>query len=178
MRRFAARRKKVLKCNSLVTPEVDERFLQDLPTLGKFAVMMSGPWSYQVTSKSVEHFHVVLDECTCICLRYTMLRIPCEHALAAAIHFGINPKAEVGLWYSFQVFSNSFQEPVLPIADPKDVVIPQDLSDLILIPPRSRRPPSRPPTKRIPSTGENRVSFSPILTAMQFLLRFNRLTIL
>ena len=132
MRLFAARGKKVSKCNSLVTSEVDERFLQDLPKSGKFAVMMFGPWSYQVTSKSGEHFHVVLDECTCTCLRYTMLRIPCEHALAAAIHFGINPKAVVGLWYSLQVFSDSFQESVLPIADPNDVVIPQDISEFMI----------------------------------------------
>ncbi|KAG7569070.1 hypothetical protein ISN45_Aa04g018290 [Arabidopsis thaliana x Arabidopsis arenosa] len=62
MRWFAARRKKVARCKSLVTPEVDERFLQDLPASGKYAVKMSRPWSYQVTNKSGEHFHVVLDE--------------------------------------------------------------------------------------------------------------------
>ncbi|KAG7559206.1 MULE transposase domain [Arabidopsis thaliana x Arabidopsis arenosa] len=125
MRWFAARRKKVSKCKSLVTPEVDERFLQDLPESGKFAVKMSGPWSYQVTSKSGEHSHVVLDVCTCTCL-------------------------------SLQTFSDSFQEPILPIADPKDVVIPQHISDIILIPPHSRRPPGRPTSKMIPSRGENR----------------------
>ncbi|KAG7588868.1 Nucleic acid-binding OB-fold [Arabidopsis suecica] len=158
MRWFAARRQKVARCKSLVTPEVDERFLQDLPALGKFAVKMSGPWSYQVTSKSGEHFHVVLDECTCTCLRYTKLRIPCEHGLAAAIEFGIDPKVVVGWWYGLQTFSDSFQEPILPIADPKDVVIPQHISDLILIPPYCRRPPGRPTTKRIPSRGENRIT--------------------
>ncbi|KAG7552562.1 Zinc finger PMZ-type [Arabidopsis thaliana x Arabidopsis arenosa] len=162
MRWFAARRKKVAKCKSLVTPEVDERFLQDLPESGKFAVKMSGPWSYQVTSKSGEHFHVVLDECTCTCLRYTKLRIPCEHGLAAAIEFGINPKIVVGWWYSLQTFSDSFQEPILPIADPKDVGIPQNISEIILIPPHSRRPPGRPTSKRIPSRGENRGSRSRI----------------
>ncbi|XP_020866372.1 uncharacterized protein LOC110224541 [Arabidopsis lyrata subsp. lyrata] len=156
MRWFAARRQKVARCKSLVTPEVDERFLQDLPASGKLAVKMSGPWSYQVTSKSGEHFHVVLDECTCTCLRYTKLRIPCEHGLAAAIEFGIDPKVVVGWWYGLQTFSDSFQEPILPIADPKDVVIPQHISDLILIPPYCRRPPGRPTTKRIPSRGENR----------------------
>ncbi|XP_020876982.1 uncharacterized protein LOC110227333 [Arabidopsis lyrata subsp. lyrata] len=94
--------------------------------------------------------------CTCTCLRYTKLRIPCEHGLAAAIEFGIDPKVVVGWWYGLQTFSDSFQEPILPIADPKDVVIPQHISDLILIPPNSRRPPGRPTTKRIPSRGENR----------------------
>ena len=157
MRWFASRRKKVARCKSSVTPEVDERFLQELPASGKYAVKMSGPWSYQVTSKSGEHFHVVLDQCTCTCLRYTKLRIPCEHALAAAIEHGIDLKSCVGWWYGLQTFSDSFQEPILPIADPKDVVIPQHIVDLILIPPYSRRPPGRPLSKRIPSRGENRV---------------------
>nr|AAC24187.1 Mutator-like transposase [Arabidopsis thaliana] len=157
MRWFASRRKKVARCKSSVTPEVDERFLQELPASGKYAVKMSGPWSYQVTSKSGEHFHVVLDHCTCTCLRYTKLRIPCEHALAAAIEHGIDPKSCVGWWYGLQTFSDSFQEPILPIPDPKDVVIPQHIVDLILIPPYSRRPPGRPLSKRIPSRGENRV---------------------
>ncbi|CAB78013.1 putative transposon protein [Arabidopsis thaliana] len=156
MRWFASRRKKVAWCKSSVTPEVDERFLQELPASGKYAVKMFGPWSYQVTSKSGEHFHVVLDQCTCTCLRYTKLRIPCEHALAAAIEHGIDPKSCVGWWYGLQTFSDSFQEPILPIADPKDVVIPQHIVDLILIPPYSRRPPGRPLSKRIPSRGENR----------------------
>ncbi|KAG7579789.1 Zinc finger PMZ-type [Arabidopsis thaliana x Arabidopsis arenosa] len=145
-------RKKVARCKSLVTPEVDERFLQDLPASGKYAVKMSGPWSYQVTNKSGEHFHVVLDECTCTCLRYTKLRIPCEHGLAAKIECGINLKVVVGWCYGIQTFSDSFQEPILPIADRKDDVIPQDISDMILIPPYSRRPPGRPTTKRMRCT--------------------------
>ena len=56
IRWFASRRKKVARCKSLVMPEVDERFLQDLPASGKYEVKMSGPWSYQVTSKSVSIF--------------------------------------------------------------------------------------------------------------------------
>ena len=65
---------------------------------------MSGPWSYQVTSKSGEHYHFVLDQCTCTCLRYTLLRISCDHALAATIHYGINLKGVVVVVYPSSVF--------------------------------------------------------------------------
>ncbi|CAN6857916.1 unnamed protein product, partial [Brassica oleracea] len=42
----------------------------------------------------------------------------------------------------------------LPVPDPQDLFIPSEVSDLIMLPPKMKRPPGRPPTKRKRSAGE------------------------
>ncbi|CAF2058942.1 unnamed protein product [Brassica napus] len=42
----------------------------------------------------------------------------------------------------------------LPVPDPQDLFIPSEVSDLIMLPPKAKRPPGRPPTKRKRSAGE------------------------
>ncbi|CAN6828102.1 unnamed protein product, partial [Brassica oleracea] len=42
----------------------------------------------------------------------------------------------------------------LPVPDPQDLFIPSEVSDLIMLPPKTKRPPGRPPTKRKRFAGE------------------------
>ncbi|CAN6822397.1 unnamed protein product, partial [Brassica oleracea] len=42
----------------------------------------------------------------------------------------------------------------LPVPDPQDLFIPSEVSDLIMLPPKTKRSPGRPPTKRKRSAGE------------------------
>ncbi|CAN6929361.1 unnamed protein product, partial [Brassica oleracea var. botrytis] len=42
----------------------------------------------------------------------------------------------------------------LPVPYPQDLFIPSEVSDLIMLPPKTKRPPGRPPTKRKRSAGE------------------------
>ena len=64
----------------------------------------------------------------------------------------------------------------LPVPDPKDVFIPPEVSELVLFPPKTKRPPGRPPTKRKRGAGEIPVRhlFFQIRTLYLLITDFNR----
>ncbi|XP_024008013.1 uncharacterized protein LOC112084003 [Eutrema salsugineum] len=52
--------------------------------------------------------------------------------------------------------SSTYKEVINPEGDPDDADLPQSIVDMVLLPPKSKRPSGRPTGKRIPSKGELR----------------------
>ncbi|KAL0885550.1 hypothetical protein Bca101_009533 [Brassica carinata] len=57
-------------------------------------------------------------------------------------------------FYLKKTWNETTKGVTLPVPDPQDVFIPPDVSDLVMLPPKTKRPPGRPPPKRKRSAGE------------------------
>ncbi|KAL0662360.1 hypothetical protein Bca4012_099197 [Brassica carinata] len=80
--------------------------------------------------------------------------IPCRHAIAAAMFRDLQHSEFVADAYLKKTWNETTKGVTLPVPYPQDLFIPSEVSDLIMLPPKTKRPPGRPPTKRKRSAGE------------------------
>ncbi|CAN7126274.1 unnamed protein product [Brassica rapa subsp. narinosa] len=92
---------------------------------------------------------------SCTCLEFQKVGIPCRHAIAAAAMFRDLQHSEfVADAYLKKTWNEITKGVTLPVPDPQDLFIPLEVSDLIMLPPKTKIPPGRPPSKRKRSAGE------------------------
>ncbi|CAE6096493.1 unnamed protein product [Arabidopsis arenosa] len=117
-------------------------------------VLAVGRWDFEVVAKDGEQFLVSLEQQTCSCLEFQKIRIPCVHAMAAAHDRNLEFRTLVGEMHRLEMWSPTVQESILPVRDPSEVDVPEEIRVLCLMPPKTKRPPGRPPKLRIHSVGE------------------------
>ncbi|XP_024010534.1 uncharacterized protein LOC112085535 [Eutrema salsugineum] len=130
------RRETIQKMDGDITEAVDK--LMNLQQQKSDALSVQGIslWEVEVSSEFGERRLVDLLKKTCSCLEFQTLKYPCRHAMAAA------RLRQVDFWQ------------ILPVPDPDDIRIPAEVRDLIIMPPKAKRPSGRPTTKRKLSAGE------------------------
>ncbi|XP_048611677.1 uncharacterized protein LOC125585974 [Brassica napus] len=97
---------------------------------------------------------LLLNLRSCTCLEFQKVGIPCRHAIAAAMFRDLQHSEFVADAYLKKTWNETTKGVTLPVPDPQDLFIPSEVSDLIMLPPKTKRPPGRPPTKRKRSAGE------------------------
>ncbi|XP_024009412.1 uncharacterized protein LOC112084496 [Eutrema salsugineum] len=84
-----------------------------------------------------------------------MLRIPCPHAVVAAIPTRTRVDTLVASKYTTTFWRKAYECSIYLVTAPiPTVAVGDDFSGLNLLPPRTRRPPGRPRKIRIRSRGE------------------------
>ncbi|CAH2065398.1 unnamed protein product, partial [Thlaspi arvense] len=92
---------------------------------------------FKVTSGTSVAHHVSLDKRTCTCPEFKMLLIPCQYAIAAIT---INNLSSCGKKHC---------RVVLPVPNPDDIDVPTDVREgVVVLPPKTKHPLGRPPTKK------------------------------
>ncbi|CAF2227171.1 unnamed protein product [Brassica napus] len=94
------------------------------------------------------------SQMSCTCLEFQKVGIPCRHAIAAAMFRNLKHSEFVADAYLKKTWNETTKGVTLPVPDPQDIFIPSEVSDLIMLPPKTKIPPGRPPTKRKRSAGE------------------------
>ncbi|CAN7057939.1 unnamed protein product [Brassica oleracea var. botrytis] len=94
------------------------------------------------------------SQMSCTCLEFQKVGIPCRHAIAAAMFRDLQHSEFVADAYLKKTWNETTKGVTLPVPDPQDLFIPSEVSDLIMLPPKTKIPPGRPPTKRKRSVGE------------------------
>ncbi|KAL0654859.1 hypothetical protein Bca4012_075443 [Brassica carinata] len=92
------------------------------------------------------------SQMSCTCLEFQKVGIPCRHAIAAAMFRDLQHSEFVADAYLKKTWNETTKGVTLPVPDPQDLFIPSEVSDLIMLPPKMKRPPG--PTKRKRSAGE------------------------
>ncbi|KAL0690849.1 hypothetical protein Bca4012_090528 [Brassica carinata] len=138
-----------------IPPAVDELMENNLEDARAYAVMPLSAFEFEVTLKTTGFGSSVnLETRSCTYLEFQKVGIPCRHAIAAAMFRDLQHSEFVADAYLKKKWNETTKGVTLPVPDPQDLFIPSEVSDLIMLPPKTKRPPGRPPTKRKRSAGE------------------------
>ncbi|XP_024013383.1 uncharacterized protein LOC112087744 [Eutrema salsugineum] len=83
---------------------------------------------------------VDLELRTCTCGKYTLLKIPCRHAIKAGFSVNKEPHTLTDARYTTAVWRIAYEESINPIAVPEDAwVVPLDIENSKVLAPETRR---------------------------------------
>lgn len=155
---FSKRRDKAANQTYHITPKVAELIQATHERSPSLDVQKINELNYEVSTRSGMIFHVDFSEKTCTCDEYTLLKIPCCHALGAASKANIKVENIVAEQYKTTLGRNAYAESVNPVPNMSNIhAVPDDIATLTLLPPKTRRPPGRPKRSRFLSSGEFKV---------------------
>ncbi|XP_050211779.1 uncharacterized protein LOC126661941 [Mercurialis annua] len=103
---------------------------------------------YTVT-KTKTPFSVNLETGTCCCRRFQTDRIPCAHAVAVIRKYNKDPLLYCSKYYMKETYVNTYNHTVYPMTNKSTWNTPQEIKDIIVLPPESRTKSGRPKKKRI-----------------------------
>ncbi|KAF2535957.1 hypothetical protein F2Q68_00020330 [Brassica cretica] len=113
---------------------------------------------YEVRNKEGCSFYVDISKRFCSCFEFQLLKIPCQHAIAAAIVAKVKVDSLVSEEYTKNAMVAAYTGSVAPVIDTNNIIeLTAQLSELDMLPPSSRRPPGRPRKKCFLSLGEVRM---------------------
>ncbi|XP_056846882.1 uncharacterized protein LOC130497765 isoform X2 [Raphanus sativus] len=151
---FSARRNKAEKHRGMVSVEVDKQMTKNMATMSGSKVNSSTEWRCEIIGKYGGKERVNLVDKQCDCKYFDKLKIPCGHALLAADSLGVPYESLVGHCYKTTTWRETYEGVISPEGDPRDVDVPEDVMNLVLRPPVTKRQPGRRRKNRQLSTGE------------------------
>ncbi|XP_055960976.1 uncharacterized protein LOC126672216 [Mercurialis annua] len=111
---------------------------------------------YTVT-KTKTPFSVDLERGTCCCRRFQTDKIPCAHAIAVIRKYNKDPLLYCSKYYMKETYINTYGSTVYPMTNKSTWNTPQEVNDVIVLPPESRTKSGRPKKKRILAGNEKRL---------------------
>ncbi|XP_022154803.1 uncharacterized protein LOC111021969 [Momordica charantia] len=99
---------------------------------------------------------VNINSKTCTCKQFYYYEIPCSHAIAGAVLRNISVHTLCSDRYRIDTLIQAYVEPVYPLGDEEDWILPYDYVPTTIQPPRFVPRVGRCQTARIPSVGEVR----------------------
>ncbi|XP_048634985.1 uncharacterized protein LOC106350404 [Brassica napus] len=136
---FYERKKLISKHKHPLTKDVEKKIER---RIGKGATFVVYPVSAGRLLVRGDKFNclVDLDRRTCSCGKYTLMNIPCRHAIKAGFHVGREPHTLTDLMYTTGAWREAYEESINPIDVPEDAwSIPEDVKKVIVLPPETRR---------------------------------------
>ncbi|CAD5333074.1 unnamed protein product [Arabidopsis thaliana] len=124
---FESRRKKIPRTVGDIPIAVERELMKRFKGALGMSVSAVGSWDFKVVAKDGEQFHISL---------------------------GLEFRTLVGEMHRLTMWSPTVQAPILPVRNPSEVEVPQEIRSLCLMPPQTKRPAGRPPKLRIHSVGE------------------------
>ena len=99
----------------------------------------------------------------CSCCRFQLDRIPCVHAITAALRRNVDIYTLCSAFYSVEALRSTYSETIYPCGNEDEWEIPHELKTLHVGVPeapkaKAKKPQGRPPRKRRPSLGERIVT--------------------
>lgn len=159
---FAERRNVISEGSGRLSPRVLQILEGNFEQSGGFFVSRITALEFDVKDKNGISFHVNLSTNSCSCFAFQSLKIPCSHAIAAAIKEKISVESLVSEFYNLEKLQSAYAEAVYPICDAAgdiELNVEEQCGNVTIFPPATRRPPGRPRKNRILSTGEIRVGY-------------------
>ncbi|CAE6068686.1 unnamed protein product [Arabidopsis arenosa] len=154
MRWFWCRRTVARKAKTRCTPEIEELLIDHFKESVDCAVLSASDWIYQVNDGNGIVFTVDLEKKSCTCRVFDVLQVPCSHALAAVKVRDVDIYSLVGEWYFVEPWMKKYEQIVMPVPKERDSDVPEEIQEVVLNPPKTKRGGGRPRKVRIPSQGE------------------------
>ncbi|CAL2266428.1 unnamed protein product [Prunus armeniaca] len=138
------------KWSSVLCPVIEDE-LKNLAAKGRH-------WRICRAGESIFEVHadlsvmVNLDERFCSCYQWQLLGFPCQHAIQVIQHSGLRLYNFVDEYYKADFYRVTYATPIFPIPDTEK----PHPGDVFLLPPHTKKPPRRPPTKRFKLSSETK----------------------
>ena len=146
MKRVTVRRRKGLKCQSVVMPKLLSK-LNDIATESRNCRLVTESGRiFEIEDLSFT-FVVNLDLRTCVCKRWDISGIPCRHAWLAIQECREDPVSYLSENHTKAAYRRTYDIVMHPI--PQSPFWPQDLTNDVCKPPDVKRAPGRPVVQRI-----------------------------
>lgn len=158
---FSMRRQLQCKGDNHLTPRVSEIVQANFENCGMYEVSVIARDQYEVKYKLGYIFHVNLASHTCTCNEFQSLKIPCTHAVAAAIRYKVRVESLVSECYTLTTYRAAYAAIIAPAVEHESVQILSSegsCSQVSVNPPATMRPPGRRRKNRILSRGEFQVN--------------------
>ncbi|CAL8169348.1 unnamed protein product [Prunus armeniaca] len=111
--------------------------------------------SFTVFEVFADYFVMVdLEQRTCSCRLWQIDGFPCTHAVAAILAKKDSIYDYVECYYRTDFFRKAYESPIFPIPDIGKGLGSNSFAAGVVLPPITKRPAGRPPTKRIKAFGE------------------------
>ncbi|KAF3512190.1 hypothetical protein F2Q69_00001824 [Brassica cretica] len=117
--------------------------------------MMVG-WFSSRRGVALKHWSLDLHKRSCSCKEFATLKIPCTHAVSAAVTSKMNVETLVAEEYTNDYWGMAYSGTINPVHGGQVGQTEEGGGGMKLLPPRTRRPPGRPRKCRILSAGEIR----------------------
>ncbi|KAK6149441.1 hypothetical protein DH2020_016966 [Rehmannia glutinosa] len=151
---FYERREAARSCTGNLTPAMEEKLRNSHEKAKKFTVEPIDQTLYVVRSGAT-NFTVNFVENTCTCRKFQLDHLPCEHAIAAAKKRGFSIYLMCSSYYSVDYWRKAYAETIFPVPNENEWEIPDNIKEMIILPPIVRQRDGRRRTTRIPSTKES-----------------------
>ncbi|XP_020876453.1 uncharacterized protein LOC110227218 [Arabidopsis lyrata subsp. lyrata] len=152
---FEKRREKATQHDKALTPKVEEIVQRNYERSTSYEVTKINNEQYEVKTTTGLTYVVDLQKRTCTCEEFTLLQIPCSHAIAAAIRCDMSVPMLAAPQYGSFFWSLAYNGSIHPVPDLSTLrEVPDGIATLTVLPPLTRRPPGRPKRTRYLSTGE------------------------
>ncbi|XP_050207784.1 uncharacterized protein LOC126657177 [Mercurialis annua] len=102
-----------------------------------------------------EKYTVDLKKRTCTCKRFDIDEIPCQHAVVILNEMNREPYDFCSRYYMKEAMLATYSEMVFPIEKQDEWIIPQEVKDMIVLPPQHKTKSGRPKKQRFASPWEN-----------------------
>ncbi|XP_047091745.1 uncharacterized protein LOC124703580 isoform X2 [Lolium rigidum] len=149
---FSERYKLALSHESVLVPSAEKLISESISDSGCYQVLRANKVEFEIVSS--ERTNIVDTETRfCSCRRWQIYGIPCAHAAAALLSCGEDPRQYTHDCFSVLKYRETYSQRIYPIPDRIHWSNSSSgpgvcyKSDVILRPPKIRRPPGRPKMK-------------------------------
>ncbi|CAL8992349.1 unnamed protein product [Prunus brigantina] len=146
------RRIEAEKWTTILCPEMETRLWENAEGGRTWVVCRS---SFTVFEVFADYSVMVdLEQRTCSCRLWQIDGFPCTHSVAAILEKKDSVYDYVECYYRTDYFRKAYECPIFPIPDIGKGLGSNGSAARVVLPPITKRPAGRPPTKRIKAFGE------------------------
>ncbi|KAI5328405.1 hypothetical protein L3X38_027802 [Prunus dulcis] len=146
------RRIEAEKWTTVLCPEMETRLCENAEAGRTWAVRRSNCIVFEVFADY--YVMVDLEQRTCSCRLWQIDDFPCTHAVATILAKRDSVYDYVECYYKTDFFRKAYESPIFPIPDIGKGLGSNGSTAGVVLPPITKRPAGRPPTKRIKVFGE------------------------
>ncbi|KAI5335843.1 hypothetical protein L3X38_025977 [Prunus dulcis] len=146
------RRIEAEKWTTVLCPEMETRLCENVEAGRTWAVRRSNCTVFEVFADY--SVMVDLEQRTCSCRLWQIDGFPCTHVVAAILAKRDSVYDYVECYYKTDFFRKAYESPIFPIPDVGKGLGSNGFAARVVLPPITKGPAGRPPTKRIKVFGE------------------------
>ncbi|XP_022874264.1 uncharacterized protein LOC111393098 [Olea europaea var. sylvestris] len=134
-----------------------EKILRDMSyDLRNFTVSRTNQTIFSVCDDSLS-FIVDMEQCTCTSRTFQVDQLPCLHTLAIIAMMKMDAYDYCSYFYTRDAYINAYKHIVFPIGNINEWTVPDEVLNVIVLPPNQKRSIGRPFEKRKRSSCEGKI---------------------
>ncbi|XP_060965465.1 uncharacterized protein LOC133034401 [Cannabis sativa] len=140
-------RTKVLNTFTKLSPTGEDILLKNYTYLLNLEVKATTDYLFEVNGMK-ESWEVDLEKRTCTCNRFQIDEMPCGHAVAVMREMNMDPYTYCSDYYTKKNWLATYSGTVYPIGHQSEWEVPEEVKNIIVLPPHERVKSGRPKTLR------------------------------